>query len=59
MKSTCVTLELTQDLKSMLLHSPAALTVYEIATKLEIEIVINPGTAGGFKSRGGKIGIYT
>ena len=35
---------------------PAALTVYEIATKLEIEIVINPGTAGGFKSRGGKIG---
>ena len=35
---------------------PAALTVYELAAKLNVELVINPGTAGGFNSRGGNIG---
>lgn len=35
---------------------PAALTVYELAKSLNINLVINPGTAGGFLTRGGKIG---
>ena len=35
---------------------PAALTAYELVKELEIDLVINPGTAGGFKSRGGNIG---
>jgi 5'-methylthioadenosine nucleosidase len=35
---------------------PAALTTYEISKKFEIDLVINPGTAGGFKSQGGEIG---
>lgn len=35
---------------------PAALTVFDLANKLGVDLVINPGTAGGFKSRGGNIG---
>ena len=35
---------------------PAALTVFDLANKLGIDLVINPGTAGGFKARGGNIG---
>ena len=35
---------------------PAALTTFDLLCKNEFDLVINPGTAGGFKSRGGKIG---
>ena len=35
---------------------PAALTAFDLINKIRPDLIINPGTAGGFKSRGGKIG---
>lgn len=35
---------------------PAALTAYDLLDKNAFDLVINPGTAGGFKKRGGEIG---
>jgi 5'-methylthioadenosine nucleosidase len=35
---------------------PAALTTFELLSKFDVDLVINPGTAGGFSSRGGDIG---
>ena len=38
---------------------PAALTAYDLLDKNEFDLVINPGTAGGFKRRGEKLAIFT
>lgn len=35
---------------------PAALTTYDLLDKKNFDLVINPGTAGGFQARGGEIG---
>ena len=35
---------------------PAALTTFELLNSFPVDLVINPGTAGGFSARGGKIG---
>lgn len=35
---------------------PAALTVYELHKNYNFDLIINPGTAGGFSQRGGEIG---
>ena len=35
---------------------PAALTAFDLINKIKPDLIINPGTAGGFSSRGGEIG---